>query len=143
MSKSYIPVTLRQLVYERADGICEYCQIPEIISFAKHQIDHIIAEKHEGGTVPGNLALACVLCNKHKGSDIASIDPETGKLVSLFNPRQDLWKQHFKREQNGIVKSLTDVGRTTVQLLQFNSTERISERVILSELQDVGIREDS
>ncbi len=84
-----------------------------------------------------------LLCNKHKGSDIASIDPETGKLVSLFNPRQDLWKQHFKREQNGIVKSLTDVGRTTVQLLQFNSTERISERVILSELQDVGIREDS
>ena len=85
MSKTYIPVQLRRLVYERANSCCEYCLIPEITSFSSHQIDHIIAEKHGGMTTADNLALSCSLCNKNKGSDIASIDPVTNEIVALFN----------------------------------------------------------
>ncbi|MDM8567252.1 HNH endonuclease [Candidatus Halobeggiatoa sp. HSG11] len=70
MSKTYIPANLRSLVYERAKATCEYCLIPEIISFSPHQIVHIIAEKHAGATNQYNLALACMICNKYKGSDI-------------------------------------------------------------------------
>ena len=140
MSKTYIPVSVRNLVYERAEASCEYCLTPEKISFATHQIDHIIAEKHSGATVPNNLALACVLCNKYKGSDIASIDPGTGKIVSLYNPRRDIWNEHFKLEESGNIKPLTDIGRTTSQLLRLNTPERISERKILYELCAFGGR---
>ncbi len=87
MSKTYIPVVLRRQVYEQAKGCCEYCLISDVATFAPHEIDHIIAEKHGGGTEEENLALFCSLCNKHKGSDRASYDPETGKIVPLYHPR--------------------------------------------------------
>jgi len=56
---------------------------------APHEVDHVIAEKHGGLTEPDNLALSCTLCNKHKGSDLTSIDPETGDIVPLYHPRKD------------------------------------------------------
>jgi hypothetical protein len=48
MADTYVPAALRQLVRERAAERCEYCLIPESVSFAVHEIDHIIAEKHGG-----------------------------------------------------------------------------------------------
>ncbi len=127
MSVTYIPSALRQLVYERANGCCEYCLISEDVSFAKHEIDHVMAEKHGGLTVQENLALSCTICNKHKGSDIASIDNETGEIVPLFNPRRDIWSEHFRLE-NGIFIGLTPNARATIRLLQINSLMRIEER---------------
>ncbi len=105
----------------------EYCLISEAVSFAKHQIDHIIAEKHGGQTVEENLALSCTLCNKHKGSDLTSIDNETGAIVPLFNPRKDVWSEHFKIE-NGTFIGLTPNARATIRLLQINNSARIEER---------------
>jgi hypothetical protein len=132
MSSSYIPTHLRQLVYERAEGRCEYCLIPEAIVFAAHEIDHIIARKHGGRTEADNLALSCALCNQHKGSDLASLDPETGQLVPLYHPRQQRWAEHF--HLNGaILKALTPSGRVTIQLLQLNRADRIEEREMLIE----------
>ena len=96
MSSTYIPSALRRLVCDRAKGCCEYCLISEATAFAPHEIDHIIAEKHGGLTEAENLALSCTLCNKHKGSDIASIDPETGEVIPLYNPRRDKWHEHFR-----------------------------------------------
>ncbi len=96
MSKTYINVALRKLVYERAGGCCEYCLIPDVATFAPCEIDHIIAEKHGGLTEAENLAFACTLCNKHKGSDLTSIDPETRDIIPLYHPRQDLWREHFQ-----------------------------------------------
>ncbi|WP_373540756.1 HNH endonuclease [Chamaesiphon sp.] len=66
-----------------------------LASFSAHEIDHIIAEKHDGRTESENLALSCNLCNKYKGSDLASVDPETEKIVPLYHPRQNLWREHF------------------------------------------------
>jgi hypothetical protein len=43
MSVTYIPTALRNLVYERAKGFCQYCKISEELRFAKYQIDYIIA----------------------------------------------------------------------------------------------------
>lgn len=130
MSVTYISTALRNLVYERADGRCEYCSISEAFSFAKHQIDHVIAEKHGRQTVEENLALSCAICNKYKGSDIASIDYETGAIVPLFNPRKDVWSEHFKIE-NGIFIGLTANARATIRLLQINNQARIEERKML------------
>jgi hypothetical protein len=129
MSVTYISAALRDLVYERAKGFCEYCKISEEVTFAKHQIDHVIAEKHGGLTIEENLALSCTLCNKHKGSDIASIDNETGEIIPLFNPRKDVWSEHFKIE-NGTFIGVTPNARATIRLLQINSLARIEERRI-------------
>jgi hypothetical protein len=49
-------------------------------------VDHVIAVKHGGNTSAENLALACLHCNLHKGTDLASLDPTTGLLTRLFNP---------------------------------------------------------
>lgn len=123
---TYVPAAVRDLVYARAKGCCEYCLISEEVSFAMHQIDHVIAEKHGGLTIEENLALSCVLCNKHKGSDIASID-ETGEVVPLFNPRRDDWSEHFSVD-DGYFIGLTPRGKVTIRLLQINSLARVDER---------------
>ena len=70
----------RSTVRLRATGRCEYCGLLETLGFFEHQIDHIIAVKHGGTSELSNLALSCTLCNRHKGSDIASIDPESGMI---------------------------------------------------------------
>lgn len=130
MSRSYVPAELRQQVAKQARNCCEYCLIPEIAVLFAHHVDHIIAEKHGGLTIPENLALACAICNKYKGSDIASIDIETNDVVRLFNPRRDVWNEHFSL-LNAKVIPLTAIGRVTVNLLQFNRTERVAERELL------------
>ncbi len=126
----YIPVELRRVVYERAGGRCEYCLIPETAVLVAHQIDHIISQKHGGLTESDNLALSCTLCNKYKGSDLASLDPVTGEIIPLFHPRRDRWLDHFRLNDAQFIP-LTPKGRVTVRLLQLNNPERIEERELL------------
>ncbi len=57
----YIPISLRQQIYERAGGQCEYCLTPEVAVLMSLEIDHIIARKHGGKTETDNLALSCSL----------------------------------------------------------------------------------
>jgi hypothetical protein len=93
-------------------------------------VDHVIAEKHGGKTSLENLALCCVLCNRRKGSDLSSIDPATGELRPLFNPRLDRWVNHFELHGGEIVPR-TSEGRVTVKLLRLNLPLRIREREAL------------
>ncbi|WP_414618901.1 HNH endonuclease [Calothrix sp. CCY 0018] len=130
MSKSYIASALRKLIYERAKHCCEYCFFPEVAALVSHEVDHIIAEKHGGLTQADNLALSCALCNKHKGSDLASIDPQTGNIAPLYNPRQDNWSDHFSVNQAEFA-GITPIGRVTVKLLQLNRQDRLEERKLL------------
>jgi hypothetical protein len=127
VSKTYIAVSLRRLVIERANNQCEYCLISATLSFFPHELDHVIAEKHEGQTTLENLALTCWRCNRHKGSDLGSFDPTTEDFSFLFNPRTQTWTEHFIQNGN-YIEGLTPEGRTTVKLLQFNTEERLTER---------------
>src|SRR5579862_4727541 len=90
-------------VRERAGHCCEYCQLPQKFSKLKLVIDHIIARQHVENDSPGNLALACGWCNRHKGPNIAGIDPETLALVRLFHPREDRWTDHFRWRDSMVV----------------------------------------
>lgn len=137
MSVTHIPAALRRLVVERAGNSCEYCLLPASITFFPHEVDHVIAEKHGGRTEAGNLALACWRCNRHKGSDLGSFDPQTRNFSRLFNPRVQEWRQHFMFEGEQII-GLTPEGRTTISLLQLNSDERCAERRILPDVTDKG-----
>lgn len=130
---SNIPDALRHQVIERARDCCEYCRLARRDNFFPHEVDHIIAEKHRGRTVFNNLCLSCIDCNRHKGSDIASIDEDTGAVTTLFNPRIDRWEEHFRLEGAQIV-GLTPEGRVTVFLLAMNDTERVAKRARLSAL---------
>ena len=80
-------VELRRQVIERAGNCCEYCLLLQELAASAHQVDHVIAEKHDGQSVIENLALSCTLRNRRKGSDLSALNPVTGTLVPLFNPR--------------------------------------------------------
>jgi 5-methylcytosine-specific restriction endonuclease McrA len=94
--KPSVPERLRRQVQERAQGRCEYCLIHEADMYYPHEADHVIAEKHGGATSLENLAWACFYCNRFKGSDLASVDPASQKVVLLFNPREQSWNRHFR-----------------------------------------------
>ena len=132
MSKTYIPVELREQVIKRAKAQCEYCLIPESIGFATFEIDHIVSEKHGGNTSSENLAYSCSICNKRKGTDIASIESESEELTALYNPRKQKWSHHFSLHKSGRLKSKSPIGKVTIQFLQLNRGERIKERQLLS-----------
>jgi hypothetical protein len=89
-----------------------------------------MASKHGGASSVDNLALCCTLCNKHKGTDLASIDPETGGLERLFNPRCEQWHEHFEFS-GGTILARTAIGRVTIRLLQLNRPERVTERDLM------------
>ncbi|MGH9842244.1 MAG: HNH endonuclease [Blastocatellia bacterium] len=133
MPRIHVPTELRRLVIERALGCCEYCLIHQDYTDFSHQVDHIIAIKHRGLTVLINLALACLECNLLKGSDLTSIDPLTGEIIPLFNPRWQNWREHFTFQAEMIV-GLTPTGRTTTSLLQFNRSDRAGQRRYLIKL---------
>ncbi|MEK7674779.1 MAG: HNH endonuclease signature motif containing protein [Verrucomicrobiota bacterium] len=130
MSRPAVPAPLRLAIWQRARGCCEYCLIAEQDGLLPHEMDHIIALQHGGSTAPDNLALACYACNRRKGSNIASLDPATGGMVSLFHSRHDVWAEHFRLEDACIVP-LTAKARTTAELLQFNSHPRLRRRQLL------------
>ena len=120
---------LRRFVSRRARDRCEYCLIPQAATpFFTFHVEHIIARQHlESRADPSLLALACNRCNAYKGPNLSSIDPDTRQIVLLFNPRQDLWQDHFVL-RGGEVTGLTPTGRATVRLLNMNAPHRVELR---------------
>lgn len=123
----YISQNLRRVVAARAENLCEYCLIHEDDTFFGCEVDHIVSVKHGGITDSDNLAYACVFCNRQKGSDIGSILQQTNGFTRFFNPRKDLWVDHFRLDGD-IIKPLTEIGEVTVRILGFNRSNRILER---------------
>lgn len=128
---TYIPEGLRRQVAERAVGRCEYCRLHQDNAFYTHEIDHIYAEKHGGETGEANLCLACADCNRHKGSDICSVDPVSGTVVALYHPRRDAWEVHFRLNETGRIEGLTPTARASERILRFNLPELVEERAAL------------
>lgn len=120
----------RQLVRERAGHRCEYCRMPERHSTLRFHIEHILPRQHGGTDAVENLALACPECNLKKGPNLTGIDPDTGIVTRLFQPRADRWEQHFVRDGANI-SGLTSVGRTTAWLFEINSPDRVHWRRFL------------
>ncbi|WP_374687437.1 HNH endonuclease [Promineifilum sp.] len=127
---TYVPATLRRQVIARAGDRCEYCRHPQIAALFPFEMEHVISEKHGGVTNLDNLALACPYCNRAKGSDLGSIDPISGDLVPFFNPRKQIWFEHFALEGANLVP-LTAEARVTLSILELNHPSRLSERIAL------------
>lgn len=121
---------LKKTVRSRAGLRCEYCHLPEGIAELPFQFDHVIAEQHGGEATEDNLALACARCNRYKGPNLSGIDPESGKLTRLFNPRTDAWSKHFVWKAASL-SAWTAIGRTTIAVLQINHPEAQNQRADL------------
>ena len=126
---------LIRLIRQRANGCCEYCQMPQAFDAASFEIDHIISRKHLGHTVASNLCLSCFYCNSFKGSDIAGLERKTRQLTPLFNPRRHRWSRHF-RWQGAYLVGRTPIGRVTIALLHINDHYRVE---LLEELIEDGV----
>jgi len=131
LKKEVIPKNLREKVAKRADNKCEYCMLPQAGTLVALQIDHIISEMQGGPAVFENLALACRSCNVFKGYNVVKYYYESGKTVLLFNPRKELWSNHFTLKDTGIIASLTDTGAATVDILKLNKDIRVEGRLVL------------
>ncbi len=125
MSSAYIPETIRSEVRLRSDGLCEYCLLRELDMGRTFHLDHVIAKKHEGPTEDHNLSNCCPDCNRRKGSDIATI--VKGEVVRLFNPRIDVWGDHFELD-GADIRPRSIIGEGTIRLLGLNDRFRIAMR---------------
>ncbi len=116
-----ISAELRRKVRERASCLCEYCHSSEDASAAQFAIDHILLRSRGGSDSPDNLALACQRCNGYRYNFTTGIDPITAESVNLFNPRLQLWAEHFIWSFNHLkIVGITACGRATCQRLDLN-----------------------
>ncbi len=120
----------RLLVRTRAGNRCEYCLLPQEGCSLTHHIEHIVPRQHGGSDADSNPALACHRCNLRKGPNPTGIDPSSGAIVGLFDPRRDCWSDHFQL-WGSTIEGVTAPGRTTVKLLAMNDTRRIERRELL------------
>lgn len=120
-----IPLAKRKLVEERAAGLCEYCRCTQDFSPQPFVIEHIIPKSKDGTDDLDNLALSCSACNNSKYNKTESLDALTGLKALLYHPRNEVWDEHFRWNENfSKVIGLTSIGRATIEVLKLNR-ERI------------------
>lgn len=120
-----IPRLLYEAVRQRAQFRCEYCHYPELLSSAPLSIDHIQPQSRGGGNDLANLALACRRCNERRYNFTTGIDLDTEAEVPLFNPREQLWGEHFIWSSDGLrILGRTSIGRATSNRLDLNDDRR-------------------
>jgi len=122
-----LPGALAAAVRRQARDQCEYCQMHQSLQGATFHLEHVIPRVKGGSSDIANLALACPGCNLHKADRTTAIDPETGAVTPLFNPRRQQWSEHFRFDGEWI-QGLTAIGRTTVAALDLNHPRRRSIR---------------
>lgn len=123
----------RQRVAQRAHGRYEYCLLPENSGAKQYEADHIIPKKHGGADSDENLAWTCFHCNRFKGSEVGAYDEVTGELTPLFNPRTQVWSEHFA-VRDGEITPRTNIGRVTVLVLALNRPLRVEVRRMLARI---------
>ena len=114
----------------RAGNRCEYCRLPQAAFRCGFHTEHVVAKQHGGTGNLDNLAFACWSCNLKKGPNLSGIDPETGRITTLFHPRKDAWPEHFAALVGTLIplgveiRGLTPTGRATVRVLGLNDEMR-------------------
>ena len=121
MTRTYVPRALRQRVMATARGRCGYCLTREAVTGTPLGFEHIIPQSRGGATSEANLWLSCAQCNMRKNDRLVAGDPTTGEDVPLFDPRRQVWSEHFAwAEAATLIVGLTATGRATVSALDLN-----------------------
>lgn len=117
------------LVSSRARHAREYCHAPEIVFNLPFEVEHVTPLARSGQTTEDNLALSCRSCNLYKSDHVSAVDEQMGQEVGLFNPRRDVWQEHFSLVlETGEIDGLTPCGRATVTRLRINSAAQVEAR---------------
>jgi hypothetical protein len=123
--------SIRALVRARAGRRCEYCRLHEVdLPLFSFHIEHILAKKHGGTDTPDNLGWSCHHCNLAKSSNLSGVDPLTGRVVVLYNPRRQRWQRHFHWNRPWLV-GRTASARATIAVLNMNAPHRVDLRASL------------
>lgn len=121
----------RRRLTAAARSRCGYCHTQEVVSGIPLTVEHLIPKAKGGTDDTDNLWLSCRLCNERKGTLTEAIDPDTGSIVALFNPRTQIWSEHFAWSVDGSrILPLTAVGRVTVHGLTLNHELRVRARAL-------------
>lgn len=116
-------------VASRAEKVCEYCRAPELASNFSFEVEHIRPLAFDGETELENLALACRSCNVYKRDYLNGIDENGVEMERLFNPRIDIWQEHFFIDlEDFIIIGLSEVGRGTINRLRINNPLQLQAR---------------
>lgn len=122
---------LRPRLVTQARYRCGYCQTQEQVSGVPLTVEHIIPTTLGGTDLEENLWMSCRLCNEAKGIQVEEFDQATNSVVPLFNPRTQVWSEHFRWREDGVVIiGQTAIGRVTVTALLLNSTLRLKSRTL-------------
>ena len=117
----------RVFITARAGGRCEYCQMHQSLQGATFHIEHVVPRVKGGQSNSNNLALACPSCNLHKADRVSSQPSSSITAVAFFNPRSEVWAEHFEWDDYALVGK-TEVGQVTIQALDLNHERRIKIR---------------
>lgn len=132
MASRRIGRRLRRRVRRRAHGRCEYCKHPDSYASGPFACEHVLPRARGGGDTLEELAWSCAACNSHKYDKTRAPDPETGRLVTLFNPRRQEWSTHFSWSKDGLlIVGRTPTGRATMEALHLNRPELVNLRFAL------------
>lgn len=117
-------------VTQRASHRCEYCHAPEVIFNVAFEVDHIIPLSKQGRDEETNWCLSCRICNLRKLDHTDGFDPFCQQKVRLFNPRLDVWDEHFTAPTQPPfhLEGKTPIGRATVERLEMNSSLQLRAR---------------
>jgi hypothetical protein len=129
MSPADVAPSVRQRVREAASDRCGYCLSAQRYVMGKLEVEHIIPRARGGSDGESTLWLSCSLCNRYKGSQTLGIDPLDGAQVELFNPRTQIWREHFRWSPEGThILGITPIGRATVEALRLNNELAVEVR---------------
>ncbi len=117
-----IPVSMVDQVRRRDGEICDYCRLPQASQEATFHVDHVQPRSLGGPTTLTNLALACVTCSLRKAARTSAVDPKSRQRVPLFNPRADVWADHFSFTPTWRIRGRSQTGRATIECLVMNRT---------------------
>lgn len=119
-------------IKQRAAGRCEYCQTPANYSPSPFPSEHIQPSSKGGIDDLTNVAFACNGCNWYKGNKTGATIQKTATFALLFNPRQQIWSNHFKWSDDLLkIVGLTPTGTITIEILKLNTEGLVNLRFAL------------
>lgn len=132
MPERLLTRAVRRQVASRAGHRCEYCHTPEACSVASFTVDHIQPQAAGGTHDLENLAWACAGCNAAKHVRQRGDDPVSAGSAALFNPRRQIWREHFAWSEDGLeILGITGTGRATVNAMVLNRPGLMNLREML------------
>lgn len=120
---------LKAKVRQSSQNRCGYCLTPQVIVSMPLEIEHLHPLAEGGTDDEENLWLACRNCNGFKHAKTQAVDPQTNEKMLLFNPRIQVWNEHFEfNESKTEIIGITACRRATVTALRLNFEQAVTAR---------------